>query len=185
MKICVTSTGQSLDDSMDPRFGRCLYFIIWNTDTSQFEAIQNPAISAGGGAGIKAAQLIADKGVETVVTGNIGPNAYDTLTAADIKIVVGIAGITVRQAIDGFKTGKHEYVTGPSVNAHYGGGGSSSSPRGMGPLPDMGRGMGGGRGRGRGCGPGKGRGMRSGSAPQQSPLARNKGFNPSSNNLKG
>lgn len=122
MKICVTSSGQSLDDLRDPRFGRCRYLIIADTDSAEFEAIQNSAISAGGGAGIKVAQLVANKGVEVVLTGQVGPNAYNTLSAADIKIVVGLAGITVRQAIEGFKEGKHEYVAGPSVDAHYGSG---------------------------------------------------------------
>ena len=107
-ELHVTSSGQSLDDIMDPRFGRCQYFIISDTDNAQFEVIENPAINAGGGAGIQAAQLIANKGVEAVLTGNVGPNAYDTLTAAGIKIVVGLTGITVRQAVEGFKTGKHE-----------------------------------------------------------------------------
>ncbi len=115
---------------MDPRFGRCRYFIIADTDSDQFEAVQNPAISAGGGAGIKAAQFVADKGVEAVLTGNVGPNAYNTLTAAGIKIVVGLTGITVRQAVEGFKSGKQGYTAGPSVGAHYGAGGSCTDPGG-------------------------------------------------------
>lgn len=154
MKICVTSSGKGLDDLMDPRFGRCRYLIIADTDSAEFEAIQNPAINAGGGAGIQAAQLVANKGVEVVLTGNVGPNAYNTLSAAGIKIVVGLAGITVKQAIEGFKDGKQEYVAGPSVDAHYG---SGIPPGGMG--LGMGRGMGGGRGMGRFTQPG--------SAPQQ------------------
>jgi len=166
MKICVTSSGQSLDDHMDPRFGRCQYLIIADTDSAEFEAIQNPAINAGGGAGIQAAQLVANKGAEVVLTGNVGPNAYNTLSAADIKIVVGLAGITVRQAIEGFKEGKQEYVAGPSVDAHYG---SGLPPDGG--MPGMGGGMGPGMGRGRGMGRGGGRGMGRGmqpcSAPQQ------------------
>lgn len=124
MKLCITSSGNSLDDSMDPRFGRCRYFIIADTESTQFEAVQNTAASAGGGAGIKAAQLVANKGVEAVLTGNVGPNAYDTLTAAGIRIVVGLTGITARQAVEGFKEGKPEYTAGPSVGAHHGMGGT-------------------------------------------------------------
>jgi predicted Fe-Mo cluster-binding NifX family protein len=129
---------------MDPRFGRCQYLAIVDTDSAQFEAIQNPAVSAGGGAGIQAAQLVANKGVEAVLTGNVGPNAYNTLSAAGIKIVVGLAGITVRQAMEGFKAGKHEYTAGPSVDAHYGTGGSCTA-RGRGPGMRMGKGRGMGR----------------------------------------
>ncbi len=167
MKLCVTSSGESLDAGMDPRFGRCQYFIIADTDSGQFEAVQNPAINAGGGAGIQAAQLVANKGVEAVLTGNVGPNAYNTLTAAGIKIVVGLTGITVRQAIEGFKAGRPEYVAGPSVDAHYG---TGSTPGGTGPgmgvSGGMGRGMGMGGGGGRGMG--RGMGMQPGSGPQQS-----------------
>jgi predicted Fe-Mo cluster-binding NifX family protein len=129
MKICVTSSGKGLDDLMDPRFGRCQYLIIADADSAEFEAIQNPAINAGGGAGIQAAQLVANKGAEVVLTGNVGPNAYNTLSAADIKIVVGLTGITVRQAIEDFKAGKQKYSAGPSVGAHYG---SGIPPGGMG-----------------------------------------------------
>ncbi len=122
MKICVTSSGKGLDNLMDPRFGRCQYLIIADTDSAEFEAIQNPAMNAGGGAGIQVAQLVANKGVEVVLTANAGPNAYNTLSTADIKIVVGLAGITVRQAIEDFKAGKLAYVAAPSVDAHYGSG---------------------------------------------------------------
>ena len=124
MKICITSSGQTLDDSMDPRFGRCQYFIIADTDNGQLEAIQNSAATSGGGAGVKAAQLVANKGVDAVLTGNVGPNAYDTLTAAGIKIVVGLTGITVRQAVEGFNEGNPAYTAGPSVDAHHGTGGT-------------------------------------------------------------
>jgi predicted Fe-Mo cluster-binding NifX family protein len=127
MKLCITSSGNCLDDSMDPRFGRCRCFIIADADSNQFEAVQNPAASAGGGAGTKAAQLVANKGVEVVLTGNVGPNAYNTLTAAGIKIVVGLTGITVRQAIEGFKAEKQEFTAGPSVGAHHGTGGARST----------------------------------------------------------
>jgi len=127
MKICITSSGRSLDDGMDPRFGRCQYFIIVDTANGQFEVIQNSAATSGGGAGVKAAQLVANKGVDAVLTGNVGPNAYDTLTAAGIKIVVGLTGITVRQAVEGFKGGNPEYTAGPSVGAHHGAGGTRSA----------------------------------------------------------
>ena len=120
MKICVTSSWKSLDDTIDSRFGRCQYFIIVDTESMEVEAIQNPALCAGGAAGIQAAQLLVDKRVKVVLTGNVGPNAFKTLTAAGIQIVTGLSGITVKQAIEGFKAGQYQQSTAPSVEAHYG-----------------------------------------------------------------
>jgi len=120
MKLCITSSGQGLDDAIDPRFGRCQYFLIVDTENMQYEVIENPAISAGGGAGTQAGQFVANKGAEVVLTGNVGPNAFNTLQAAGLKTIVGLSGITVRQAVEGFKSGQYQHVSGPSVEAHYG-----------------------------------------------------------------
>ncbi|MDY6967630.1 MAG: NifB/NifX family molybdenum-iron cluster-binding protein, partial [Spirochaetota bacterium] len=120
MKICVTSSGPSLDSLIDPRFGRCQYFIILDTDNMQFESIENPSISAGGGAGSQSAQLVANKGIEVVLTGNTGPNAFSALQAAGIKIIVGLSNISVKEAVEGFKEGQYQYISEPSVASHYG-----------------------------------------------------------------
>ena len=92
MKIAISATGKDLNSEVDPRFGRCQYFILVDPDTMQFEAIENSNTMASGGAGIASAQLIADKGVEAVLTGNCGPNAYEVLAAAGVKVVTGAAG---------------------------------------------------------------------------------------------
>ncbi len=136
MKICITSSGQSLEDIIDRRFGRCQCFIILDTESMQYEVIENPAKSAGGGAGTQAGQLVANKGAEVVLTGNVGPNAFNTLQAAGLKVVVGLSGITVRQTVDGFKSGKYQYINDPSVEAHFG------ASRGLGAGGGRGRGMG-------------------------------------------
>ena len=65
MKIAISASGQNLDAEVDPRFGRCQYFIIADTDTEEFEALDNSSASAAGGAGISAAQMIVGKGVES------------------------------------------------------------------------------------------------------------------------
>ncbi len=93
-----------MDSSTDPRFGRCQYFIIVNPDTMEYEAISNSSSDASSGAGIKAAQTVANKGIDVLVTGNVGPNAIETLGAANIKIVTGASG-TVSDAIKQYKSG--------------------------------------------------------------------------------
>ncbi len=120
MKICVTAAESGLDAQVDSRFGRCRFFTIVDPDTLLFESIENAGIAASGGAGIQAAQFIANKGVETVCTGNVGPNASMTLEAAGIKVIVGVSG-TVREVVEAYKGGKLQPpASGPSVPSHFG-----------------------------------------------------------------
>jgi predicted Fe-Mo cluster-binding NifX family protein len=119
MKVCVSATANSLNAPIDPRFGRCPYFIVVDSETMQFEAIPNPASEAMGGAGIQAAQLIANKGVKVVITGSIGPNAFQALSAAGIKIVTGASG-TVREVVEKYKRGELKETNAPAVGGHFG-----------------------------------------------------------------
>jgi predicted Fe-Mo cluster-binding NifX family protein len=119
MKICVTSEGDNLGSKVDPRFGRCQYFIIVNTDTMQFEAIKNPNIESSGGAGIQSAQLIASKQVKGVLTGNVGPNAFQTLQASGVDIFTGVSG-TVKDAVEKHKKGEFKQTQNPSVGSKFG-----------------------------------------------------------------
>ena len=119
MKVCVTSEGNNLDSKIDARFGRCQYFIIVDTDTLASEAMKNPNIESMGGAGIQSGQFIAAKKVKTVLTGNVGPNAFQTLQSAGIDVVTGISG-TVKEAIEKYKKGELKPTQGPSVNSKFG-----------------------------------------------------------------
>lgn len=119
MKIAVTSSGRTLQAALDPRFGRCSYFVIVETDDMSFEAHENVNISSGGGAGIQSAQLVSQKGAKFVLTGNCGPNAHKTLTAADIGVIVGCSG-TVSGAIEKFRSGTMKTSSGPTVDEHSG-----------------------------------------------------------------
>jgi predicted Fe-Mo cluster-binding NifX family protein len=121
MKIAISSTGNNLSDQVDPRFGRCPYFIIAQPDTMVFEALQNGGATAPGGAGIATAQMIAEQGVVAVVTGNCGPKAYQVLAAAGIQVFTGATG-TVRQAIEDYNCGKLQPAAEASVPEHYGSG---------------------------------------------------------------
>lgn len=173
MKIAVTAKGKTLDDQVDPRFGRCPYFLVVDTETLNIDPRENPNLALGGGAGIQSAQLIAEHEVKAVLTGNCGPNAYQTLKAADIEVIVGVSG-TIRDAVEQFKSGALSSTQGPNVASHFGmGAGAEGSgtqtpatrtAAGMGGGMGMGRGMGGGGGgrgggRGMGMGGGGGRGM--------------------------
>jgi len=119
MKIAISSSGTDQSAQVDPRFGRCQYFIIVDTDSGKTEAIPNAAQSAGGGAGIQAAQTIADQGAETVLTGNVGPNAHRALQAAKISVATGVSG-TVSDAVKAFQEGKYKATDSPTVQSHFG-----------------------------------------------------------------
>jgi len=119
MNICVTAQGNTLDAEVDPRFGRCQYFIIVDPDTLDHEVIGNEAVAAGG-AGIQAGQIMCDKGVSVVLTGNVGPNAFQTLQAANIKVITGVSG-PIRKALEDYESKKLSApVDKPSVDSHFG-----------------------------------------------------------------
>ena len=119
MKIGVSSTGSDLNAQVDPRFGRCSHFIIIDIDTMNFESISNESSMTSGGAGIQAAQTVAKAGVEIVVTGNMGPNAFQTLSAAGIMVFTGANG-TVKEAIEKYKKGELEKIESARVGSHFG-----------------------------------------------------------------
>ena len=104
MKIAVTAQGTGLDSFVDPRLGRCRYFLFIDTDALSVEAADNEARAAAGGAGTQAAQFLAERGVKAVITGAVGPNAGEVLKRAGIPAYRG-AG-TVGSVVEKFKTGK-------------------------------------------------------------------------------
>ncbi len=119
MKICVSSTANSLDAPVDPRFSRCSYFIIVDLETMQFEAVPNLASGAMGGAGIQATRIIASKGVKVVITGNVGPNAFQALSATGMKIITGAYG-TVREVVEKYKRGELKETNASAVGGYFG-----------------------------------------------------------------
>jgi predicted Fe-Mo cluster-binding NifX family protein len=145
---------------MDPRFGRCDYFVIVDGDTMEVEAVENPNVMASGGAGIQSAQLVAEKGAEVVLTGHCGPNAFQTLGAAGIPVCVGASG-TVGHAVELYKKGELSPAGAPNAASKSGvvtGGGAGGAGGPANPGGGMGGGRGGGMGGGRGGGMGGGRG---------------------------
>lgn len=119
MKICITSEGKTLDSMVDPRFGRCQNFIFIETDTGNYEAQENANAQFQGGAGIQSGQLVASKDVKAVLTGNVGPNAHQVLSAAGIEVLTGVTG-TVQEAIEGYKAGKYKAAANPTVGSKFG-----------------------------------------------------------------
>jgi predicted Fe-Mo cluster-binding NifX family protein len=184
MKIAASAAGPSIEDLIDPRFGRCSFFLIIDTGSLEFEVIENSSKNLSGGAGIEAAQRVANQGVTHVLTGRCGPNAEKVLSAAKIHIVDGCEG-TVREAVERFRAGSVSTAKRPAADG-------TAAPGPLSPAPSRptdadqpggftgrgsGRGMGQGGGRGMGGGGGRGMGRRcrvsspAGSAPKPPPSA--------------
>lgn len=121
MKIAVSATGKTMESQIDQRFGRATSFIIVETETMDYEAIDNLATLSSGGAGISSAQSVAEKDVKAVITGNVGPNAMNVLKAASIEIYKAAAS-TVKENVELFKKGVLEKIS-TTVPPHFGLGG--------------------------------------------------------------
>ena len=119
MKICITAEGDKLESNVDQRFGRCQYFIFTDTDSAEFEAVQNENVSGMGGVGVQSGQLVAEKQAKVVITGKVGPNASQTLQAAGINVVLDVSG-SVKDAIDRFKNGELKPAKGPNAEEKSG-----------------------------------------------------------------
>ncbi|MFP4395346.1 MAG: NifB/NifX family molybdenum-iron cluster-binding protein [Anaerolineales bacterium] len=119
MKIVISASGATLSSPVDPRFGRSLYYLFVDTETDplQVQAQQNTSAASGSGAGIQAAQYIVQEGARAVITGNVGPNAYQVLEAANIAIYHG-QGMTAQDAVDAYKSGELGALQGASQAGH-------------------------------------------------------------------
>jgi len=119
MKIAITAQGKELSSEIDLRFGRAKWIVVVDSETGDFAAHDNVVnLNAIQGAGIQTGQNIANLGVEAVITGNVGPNAFKTLNAANVKIFLAEKQ-TVQDAIDSFKAGKLKEVDGANVEGHW------------------------------------------------------------------
>jgi predicted Fe-Mo cluster-binding NifX family protein len=119
MKIAVTSQGDTLESQVDPRFGRAAYVLIIDTETLEFEAVDNDQNkNAFKGAGIQAAAMISDKGAEVLLTGFCGPNAYKTLEAAGVKVANDQSG-RISDVVQKFKQGGIVFADGANKDGHW------------------------------------------------------------------
>ena len=106
MKICISASGRKEQSLLNSRFGRCPYFLIFNSQTGKWEAKENQSIAAFRGAGVSAAQKVLDWGCKAVITGNMGPNAFRVMEAAGIKVYLGDIGKSVAENLKMYREGK-------------------------------------------------------------------------------
>ena len=122
MKLAISTTLDTQDCPFDPRFGRAAHFCIVDLETDNWESYPNPAINATGGAGVQASQFVVEKDAQVVISGDFGPNAYMTLSAASVRMFLAPAGeqLAVREVIDRFQAGQLEEVEAPTHAGHHG-----------------------------------------------------------------
>ncbi|RJP22128.1 MAG: dinitrogenase iron-molybdenum cofactor biosynthesis protein [Candidatus Abyssobacteria bacterium SURF_5] len=119
MKIAITSQGDAMQSPVDPRFGRAKFFLVIDSETGEFKAVDNAVnLQAAQGAGIQAGRAVAELGVKAIVTGNVGPKAFSILNAAGIQIYLGASG-TVEHALRQFKEGALQSTDGANVEGHW------------------------------------------------------------------
>ena len=105
MKIAIPVDVKDIESSVCESFGRAPYFLIYDTETKEGTMIDNGAAESTGGAGIKAAQIILDQGIEALLTPRLGTNAADVLKSAKVAIYKTMPG-SVKENIDAFVAGK-------------------------------------------------------------------------------
>ncbi len=125
MKYCITANGDNLDAALDLRFGRAIYFLIVDDEGELIKAIKNTGAEAMRGAGVAAAQIIAEEKVDIIITGNIGPNAFTVLRGSGAKIFIGSSGASVQDVFQKYQKGEFKEMTevvpcGPGYGAGLG-----------------------------------------------------------------
>ena len=119
MKVVVTSQGKELSSEIDPRFGRAQWLLLVDTQTEVSGAYDNTVnLNIAQGAGIQTGQNVANLGVNAVITGNVGPNAFKTLSAANVKVFLSKAK-TAQEALNLFEAGELEEVKQANVEGHW------------------------------------------------------------------
>ncbi len=91
-RICFTAQGESIEDEIDPRFGRAAFYLIYDPKTKTMESLENPNKNLMQGVGPKSVQFLSENNVDVLFTGQIGPNAQRVLQASKIKVISGASG---------------------------------------------------------------------------------------------
>ncbi|MHB8131802.1 MAG: NifB/NifX family molybdenum-iron cluster-binding protein [Mobilitalea sp.] len=118
MKIVVSATGKNKESNLDKRFGRCEYFQIFDMETKEMKVLVNDGAKSSGGAGIAAASQVIEEGVDVIITGNLGPNAYELVEKAGIK-AYSCDVVPVLDAIEMFQKKQLSEIN-IAGNAHHG-----------------------------------------------------------------
>ncbi len=119
MKIAVSAQGNDRDSLVDPRFGRCRWLIVYDTESHEWQSYENISGDGSGGAGIQTGTWVVSLGAEAVISGNVGPNALRVMGAAGVAAYQVGNGITVDAALNAFQSGELVPLDVPTVSGHW------------------------------------------------------------------
>jgi predicted Fe-Mo cluster-binding NifX family protein len=120
--IAITSEGPKLSDMVDPRFGRAAGFVIVDLDSGAHSFVDNGGSQVmAQGAGIQAAENVSKAGASVVLSGYVGPKAFQALTVAGIRVVQDVENMTVAQAVEKYRGGAFADSATPKGRPHSGG----------------------------------------------------------------
>jgi predicted Fe-Mo cluster-binding NifX family protein len=119
MKIAISSSGEKNDSLLDPRFGRCVFYALYDSEEEKWSFLPNPGAMEGSGAGLKAAQFLIEENVDVLLTGDVGPNASRILNAAEIKVYT-LPEVALEEALQQYEKGECKLVTEATVSSHAG-----------------------------------------------------------------
>ena len=112
MKVAVASSGENLSSKLADRFARAEYFIIYDTESGNYEVVENTTAEAHG-AGPRVVQMIASYGVDAMIVPGMGGNAFSALMAAGIKAYLG-KPVSVEENIKMLQNGELEELKAPT-----------------------------------------------------------------------
>ena len=119
-KIAISCEGPSLEDLVDPRFGRAAGFLVVNPETMATDYVDNGSSQImAQGAGIQAAETVAATGAKVLLTGYVGPKAFKALQAAGIKVGQDLENLTAREAIDRYRNSQVAVAVKPNKGSHW------------------------------------------------------------------
>lgn len=119
LKIAISAKGPGLEANLDSRFGRAKWIVIYDTESKEFESVDNAEnYNAPQGAGIKTAAMVVDKGCSAVISGHLGPKAFDVIKRSDIKVYYKEGG-SVKEAIEDFENGKLTQSNQANIQGHW------------------------------------------------------------------
>jgi len=117
--IAITAQGNNGDAQVDARFARAKQILLYDSDTDSYKELDNSAaINSPHGSGPQAAGQVINSGATVVLTGHCGPNAFQTLQAGDIQIVLNVSGV-VKDAVKAFLSGELKAADGADVAGHW------------------------------------------------------------------